>query len=178
MYEDNAQDFPKDYRNYYNAGMLYAKQPATLDKAVNMIRKFLSMKDTMPTLWIQMGHLYGKMGKPKQEIDAYQQYIQRDASNPDACEEIGVTLLNKKMVNDAMVFLEMANALKPNEPDFMYQLSRGYVKTERLTDAMPLLEKAEKLKPNDEKIQNLYNYVLQRAGKSQKPDSNPKNDAW
>ena len=178
MYEDNAQDFPKDYRNYYNAGMLYAKQTATLDKAVTMIRKFLSMKDTLPTLWIQMGHLYGKMGKPKQEIEAYQQYIQRDASNPDACEDIGVTLLDKKMVNDAMVFLEMANALKPNEPDFMYQLSRGYVKTDRLTDAMPLLEKAEKLKPNDDKIQNLYNYVLQRAGKSQKPDSNQKNDAW
>jgi Flp pilus assembly protein TadD len=60
----------------------------------------------------------------------------------------------------------------------MYQLSRGYVKTDRLSDAMPLLEKAEKLKPNDEKIQSLYNYVLQRAGKTQKPDSNPKNDPW
>jgi tetratricopeptide (TPR) repeat protein len=178
MYEENAQDFPKDYRNYYNAGMMYAKQPATLEKAVAMIRKFLSMKDTLPTLWIEMGHIYGKMGKLKQEIDSYQQYIQRDASNPDACEEIGVTLLDKRMANDAMVFLEMANALKANEPDFMYQLSRGYVKTDRLADAMPLLEKAEKLKPNDDKIQNLYNFVLQRAGKSQKSDTNPKNDAW
>jgi tetratricopeptide (TPR) repeat protein len=179
LYEENAQEFPRDYRNYYNAGMLYSKQPATLDKAIAMIRKFISLKDTIPTLWIEMGKIYGRMGKPKQEIDAYQQYIQRDASNPDACEDIGVTLLNKRMINDAMVFLEMANALKPNEPDFMYQLGRGYVKTERITDAMPLLEKAEKLKPGDDKIQSLYNYVLQRAGgKAQKPDGNAKNDPW
>jgi tetratricopeptide (TPR) repeat protein len=178
MYEENTQDFPKDYRNYYNAGLQYSKQTTTLDKAVTMIRKFLAQKDTLPTLWIEMGRIYGRMGKSKQEIEAYQQYIQHDASNPDACEGIGVTLLDKRMVNDAMVFLEMANALKPNEPDFMYQLSRGYVKTDRLTDALPILEKAEKLKPNDEKIQSLYNYVLQRAGKAQKPDSNQKNDPW
>jgi len=178
MYEENTQDFPKDVRNYFSAGMLYSRQPATLEKAVTLVRKFLSLKDTVPTLWIELGKMYGRMGKPKQEIDAYQQYIQRDASNPAACEDIGITLLNKRMVNDAMVFLEMANALKSNDPDFMFQLSRGYVKTERLTDAIPLLEKAEKLKPNDEKIQSLYNYVLQRAGKTQKADSNSKNDPW
>jgi tetratricopeptide (TPR) repeat protein len=178
MYEENTRDFPKDLRNYYNAGVLYSRQTSTLEKSIEMIRKFISLRDTLPMLWVEMGRIYGKMGKPKQEIDAYQQYIQRDASNPGECEDIGVSLLNKHMINDAMVFLEMANALKPNEPDFMYQLSRGYVKTDRLTDALPLLEKAEKLKPNDENIQSLYNYVLQRAGKGQKSDANAKNDPW
>jgi tetratricopeptide (TPR) repeat protein len=176
MYEENALKSPRDYRNYFGAGLLYAKQPANLEKAVTFLKKGLALKDTMPLLWIEIGKIYGQLGRPKQETEAYQSYIQHDATNADACEEIGVILLNKRLTNDAMVFLEMANALKANTPDFMYQLARGYVKTDRLTDALPLLEKAEKLKQDDEKIKSLYNFVLQKtsSGKttSGKQDAN------
>ena len=178
MYEQNAVLFPKDVRNFLGAGLLYAKQPATLEKASFFLKKFLSQKDSLPALWIDLGKIYGKTGKQKLELDAYQQYIQRDASNPLACEDIGVTLLEKRLANDAMVFLEMANALKPNEPDFMYQLSRGYVKTERYSDALPLLEKADKMRSNDAKIQSLYNFVLQHSAKPQKTGANAKKEAW
>jgi tetratricopeptide (TPR) repeat protein len=163
IYEENLAKNPKDYRNYLGAGLLYAKQPANLEKAAMLLKKGLSLKDTLPLMWIEIGKIYGKLGKPKLETEAYQTYIQHDATNPDACEDIGITLLNRRLFNDAMVFLEMANALKANTPDYMYQLARGYVKTDRLTDALPLLEKAEKLKQDDEKIKSLYNFVLQKA---------------
>ncbi|HUI90867.1 MAG TPA: tetratricopeptide repeat protein [Chitinivibrionales bacterium] len=171
-YEENTVQYPKDYRNYFGAGLIYAKQPANMEKALALLKKGLSIKDTIPQLWLEMGRMYGKLGKIKQEVEAYQNFIQRDASNPDACEEIGVTLLNKHMLNDAMVFLEMANALKAGNPDYMYQLARGYVKTDRIADALPLLEKAEKLKPDDDKIKSLYNFVLQKSsgGGGQAPD--------
>jgi tetratricopeptide (TPR) repeat protein len=179
-YEENTVQSPRDYRSYFGAGLLYAKQPAYAEKAVTLLRKGLSIKDTIPELWLEIGKMNGKLGKTKQEIEAYQNFIQRDASNPDACEEIGITLLNKHLTNDAMVFLEMANALKANSPDFMYQLARGYVKTDRIADALPLLEKAEKLKPDDEKIKSLYNFVLQKtsSGTTQGQKQDPKNDAW
>jgi tetratricopeptide (TPR) repeat protein len=163
MYEENLLKNPRDYRNYFGAGLQYAKQPANLEKAAMYLKKGLSLKDTLPLLWIEVGTIYGKLGKPKLETEAYQSYIQHDATNPDACAEIGIVLLNKREFNDAMVFLEMANALKANTPEFMYQLARGYVKTDRLADAMPLLEKAEKLSPDDEKIKSLYNFVLQKT---------------
>ena len=179
-YEENTVQSPRDYRNYFGAGLIYAKQPANMEKALALLKKGLSLKDTIPQLWLEIGRMYGKLGKIKQEVEAYQNFIQRDASNPDACEEIGVTLLNKHMLNDAMVFLEMANALKANSPDFMFQLARGYVKTDRVADALPLLEKAEKLKPDDEKIKSLYNFVLQKTsggGQGQKLDAKS-SDAW
>jgi tetratricopeptide (TPR) repeat protein len=169
MYEENTQDFPRDYRNFYAAGMLYSKQGTNLEKAATMLKKCISIRDTIPALWLEIGRIYGKLGKTKQEVEVYQSYIQHDASNPDACEEIGITLLNKRMVNDAMVFLEMANALKQDDPSFMYQLARGYVKTDRTSEALPLLQKADQLKPGDEKIRSLLNFVLQRTGAPDKP---------
>jgi tetratricopeptide (TPR) repeat protein len=118
--------------------------------------------------------MYGKMEKQNKEIDAYHQYIQRDASNPDSCEKIGVILADKGLVNDAMVFLEMANALKPDQPDFIFRLGAEYAGTDRLTDALPLLEKAKNLKPNDEKVHSLYNDVRQRMEKMRKAGSDAK----
>ncbi len=116
MFEENLVKWPKDYRNYFGAGMLYAKQPAYMEKGAAYLRKGLSLKDTLPLLYIEVGKIYGRLNKQKQETEAYQSYIQHDATNPDACEEIGVILLNKRLFNDAMVFLEMANALKANTP--------------------------------------------------------------
>jgi tetratricopeptide (TPR) repeat protein len=163
MYEENLLKWPREYRNYFGAGILYSKQAAYTEKAATYLKKGLALKDTLPLLWIEVGKIYAKLGKTKPETEAYQNYIQHDATNPDACEGIGVTLLNQRMFNDAMVFLEMANALKANTPDFMYELARGYVKTDRLADAQPLLEKAENLSPEDEKIKSLYNFVLQKT---------------
>jgi|WetSurMetagenome_2_1015567.scaffolds.fasta_scaffold00249_3 tetratricopeptide (TPR) repeat protein len=177
IYEENAVKSPRDYRNYLGAGLLYSKQPAGLEKAATYLKKALSLKDTLPLLWVEVGKIYGKLGKSKLETEAYQTFIQHDATDADACEEIGVILLGKRMFNDAMVFLEMANALKANTPDYMFQLARGYLKTDRLADALPLLEKAEKLKPGDEKIRSLYNYVLQKTSSgtttSGKQNANP-----
>jgi len=175
-YEENTVAFPSDFRNFYGAGMLYSQQPAMLSKAATLLTKFLSMKDTIPSLWLSLGKIYGQLGNDKQELEMYQQFIQRDASNPEACEEIGVALLNKHKENDAMVFLEMANALHPNDADYMFALSRGYVRINKLTEALPLLEKAEKLKPSDDKIHAMYNFVLQKSEKSN--SGTTKNADW
>jgi tetratricopeptide (TPR) repeat protein len=172
-YEENTAQSPGDCRNYFGAGLLFAKQASNQEKAAMLLRKGLSLKDTLPVLWMELGKMYGKLGKSKQELEAYQYYIQRDASNPDACEEIGVILLNKRLVNDAMVFLEMANALKENNPDFMFQLARGYLKTDRNAEALSLLEKTVKLKPNDEKIKSLYIFVQQKANSAKTPGKKP-----
>jgi len=162
-YEENAQKYPKDYRNYFGAGMFYAKQQGQLEKAAALLKKALSLKDTLPVLWLELGKIYNKLNKTQEELSAYQNYIQRDPSNPEACIEIGINLMNKRLVNEAMVYLEMANALKPNTPEYMYQLARGYIKADKMQEAVPLLEKAEKLDPNNEKIKALYNYVLQKT---------------
>jgi tetratricopeptide (TPR) repeat protein len=45
------------------------------------------------------------------------------------------------MPADAMMFLEMANALKPNDQKIMPMLARGYMRTGRLDEGLKLLER-------------------------------------
>jgi tetratricopeptide (TPR) repeat protein len=164
MYERNTIKFPKEYRNYYEAARLYSKQNATFDKAVTLLKKCVALKDTVPFLWQVLGRLYGQMGKTSQELDAYRKYIQKDTPSADVCEDIGTSLFKRNMINESIVYLELACALSPENPDFLYQLARGYEKTNRLSDAIPLLKKADQLKPGQEKIQTFLNYVLLRSG--------------
>jgi tetratricopeptide (TPR) repeat protein len=160
MYEDNTMAFPNDYRNYLYSGLYYSKRQATFDKAIAMLKRCSTLADSIPIVWMEMGQVYGKLGRNKEEVEAYRQFIQRDPSNPEASGRIGEILLSKHNVNDAMVFLETANALKPNDPKFMMLLAQGYLSTDRGGEALGLLEKCEKLKPDDlgikEQLYGLY----------------------
>jgi tetratricopeptide (TPR) repeat protein len=82
------------------------------------------------------------------------------------CEEIGTSLLKRGMLNESTVYLELACALDPENAEYLYQLARGYEKTNRLSDAIPILKKADQLKPGTEKIQTFLNYCQLRAGTS------------
>jgi tetratricopeptide (TPR) repeat protein len=166
MYEDNALIFPKDYRNFMHSGLYYAKRPATYDKAISLLKKCAAIADSIPSVWMELGQIYGKLGKNKDEVDAYRQFIQLDASNPDASGKIGEILLAKNNVNDAMVFLETANALKPNDPKFMMLLAQGYLQTDRPDQALSLLEKSEKLKPEDMSIKEQLYALYEKKGDS------------
>jgi tetratricopeptide (TPR) repeat protein len=164
MYEDNAQLFPKDYRNFMYAGLFYAKRPATYDKAVSLLKKCAALADSIPSVWMELGQIYGKLGKNKEEVEAYRQFIQLDAGNPDASGRIGEILLAKNNVNDAMVFLETANALRPNDPKFMMLLAQGYLQTDRPDEAISLLEKSERLKPEDVSIKEQLFALYEKKG--------------
>jgi len=170
MYERNTLKYPKDYRNYYEAARLYSKEKTTHAAATVMLKKCIAIKDTVPFLWQVLGRIYGENGQTKLELDAYQRYIQKDTPNGDICEELGISLLNRNLVNESIVYLELACALKPDNANFLYQLARGYEKTNRLPDALPLLQKADMLSPGQEKIKSFLSYVQLRIGKTEISD--------
>ncbi|HEX7511415.1 MAG TPA: tetratricopeptide repeat protein, partial [Chitinivibrionales bacterium] len=166
MYEHNTLKYPRDYRNYYEAARLYSKEKTTHGAAAIIIKKCIAIKDTVPFLWQVLGRIYGETGQVKLELDAYQKYISHDTPNPDICEELGISLLNRNLINESIVYLELACALKPDNANFLYQLARGYEKTNRLPDALPLLQKANMLSPGQEKIKSFLSYVMLRLGKA------------
>jgi tetratricopeptide (TPR) repeat protein len=167
MYEENSVKYPDEYRNYYEAARLYSKEREGHEKAAIMIKKCIAIKDTVPFLWLVLGRIYGKMNTTQLEIDAYQNYIQKGTPNINACEEIGVSLLDRSLANEAMVYLEMACTLRPDNRDYMFQLARGYEKTNRLADALPIAMKADQLKPGNAELQSLLGYIKMRMEKKQ-----------
>jgi tetratricopeptide (TPR) repeat protein len=145
MYEDNIKKYPNDYRNYLKLGSIYSKQKATQTKGIRYLEKCASLADTISRVWFDLGQMYSEMGRSQDMLKAFRKYIQIDQQNVDQILRIGEILLVKRMVDDAMVFLEMANALRDNDPKIMTLLARGYIITKRREDGAKLIEKVIKL---------------------------------
>jgi tetratricopeptide (TPR) repeat protein len=145
MYEENIKAYPNDYRNYFKLGSAYAKQQATAAKGIKYLERCSTLADTIPQVWLDLGQLYGTMNRNQDMLNAFRKYIQLDQQNVDAILKIGEALLGKKMTDDAMMFLEMANSLKDNDPKIMTLLARGYLMTKRRDEGAKLIEKVIKV---------------------------------
>jgi tetratricopeptide (TPR) repeat protein len=157
MYEENTVAFPNDYRNFLRAGLYLAQQPVGFEKAIPMLKKSIALRDSTPAVWLQLGIVYGKMGNNKEEVEAYRQFIQRDPTNIEACIKMSSNLMKKGNAQDALLFIETANTLKPNDPAIMAMLAEAYTKTGRIDQAIGLYEKTEQLQPEDLTVkENLF----------------------
>jgi len=168
LYEANSVEYPKDYRNLLYAGLYFAKDEDSQDKALALMKKCAALADTIPSLWLAMGEVYSKLGKSREELESYNKFIQLDPQNADACTKFGETLLAKKKTDDALKFLEIANTLKNNDPKIMVLLTRGYIATNRPANALEYLEKADRLKPGDDTIKAMLFDLYKQTNQPQK----------
>jgi tetratricopeptide (TPR) repeat protein len=152
IYEDNVSAFPGDYRNMLRLGILYAKDKTTLSKSATLLKRASTIADTIPAMWIEMAQVYNKLGNEQGELDAYKKLITMDPQNLDANKRLGMLLMKRGSVSDAMVYLEMANTLSPKDADIMTLLGQGYIKTNRPKDAIDVLVKAKALKADNPDI--------------------------
>lgn len=149
LFETNTRSYPADYRNFLKAGMLLASRKEMLERSVDYLRRVTELASEKPEVWLELARVYGKMGKPAEELDAYKKYAETNPQSMEANSRIGTLLMNKGMRNEAMVYLELANTLKPDEPEIMVLLADGYHRTGRLTEAVDLLVKAKAKKPEE-----------------------------
>jgi tetratricopeptide (TPR) repeat protein len=141
IYEENASNYPRDHRNFLKAGIYYSRKNNT-GKAQQMFEKCVAISDTISRAWYELGMMYGSQGKDREMLKAFQKFISIEAKNADAILKVGEYLLvTRNMPADAMMFLEMANALKPNDPKIMPMLARGYMRTGRNDEGLKLLER-------------------------------------
>jgi tetratricopeptide (TPR) repeat protein len=141
MYEDNIKAYPGDYRNYFKLGNTYAKDPATAAKGVKYLEQCAALADSVPQVWFDLGQLYATMNNGPEMLKAFRKYISLDKTNAGAILKIGETLLSKQMPDQALVFLEMANTLKADDPRTMTLLARAYLQNKRRDDAAKMIEK-------------------------------------
>lgn len=145
MYKENLIAFPKDHRNYMKLGVYYSRQKGGEQSAIKYLEKVTVLTDTMPKVWLELGSLYLRMKKDQSMINAYRKYLEVAPEDAEAIGKIGEILLSRKMVDDAMVFLEIANSQKENDPKLMTLLARGYIMTKRRKEGADLLEKVVRI---------------------------------
>jgi tetratricopeptide (TPR) repeat protein len=108
------------------------------------------------------------MNRSKDMLRAYRKFIEIDPENAEATSKIGEALLTRNMVDDAMVFLEMANALKENDPRIMTMLAKGYIRTNRSQEGAKLIEKVVKIAKGsiDDELRVVLADVYLESGKN------------
>ena len=168
IYETNTKDFPIDYRNFLRLGVLYSEKKETLQKAIPMLKRVTELAATVPGAWLELARVHGKMSNDEEELRAYMRYAETEPQNIEANTRIGILLMRKGQTNEAMVYLEMANAHQPNDPAVMAMLARGYIRTDRTNEALDLLNKAKAAKKDDPEIRFQLFEVYQRAGQKDK----------
>jgi tetratricopeptide (TPR) repeat protein len=152
IYEANLKAFPGDVRNSLRLGLLYSQGKDTREKAVPLLQKSAAAADKEPKLWLDIAAVYGSMNRDDDELAAYQKYTRADPQHVEANKRIGTLLMRKGDYSKAMVSLEIANTMSPNDPSVMALIAKGYARTKRNKEALDILVKAKAAKPNDQDI--------------------------
>ncbi|MBN1575136.1 MAG: tetratricopeptide repeat protein [Chitinispirillaceae bacterium] len=168
IYEKNIVRYPSDYRNFLRLGLMYSERKELLPKAVPLFRRVTELADSIPSVWLELGKIYGKMGNDDEELKAYRRYAEIDPQNIEANRRMGTILMRKDQYNEGIVFLEIANTLQPNDPEVMPVLAKGYVKTGRTEEAVALLNKAKEKKNDDPEIRFQLFELYQKSGQREK----------
>ncbi len=149
LFESNIRTYPADYRNFLKAGTIMSSKKETLGKSVEYLRRVTELASEKPDVWLEMARVYGKLRKTTEELDAYKRFAESNPQSIEANSRIGTLLMQKGLRNEAMVYLELANTLKPDDPDIMILLAEGYQRTGRINDAVDLLVKAKTKRPEE-----------------------------
>jgi len=154
IYEANMKTFSDDARNGLRLGLLYSQSKDTKEKekAVPLLQKSASAADKEPKLWLDIAAVYGSMNREADELAAYQKYVRTDPQHVEANKRIGTLLMRKGDYSGAMISLELANTMSPNDPAVMVLLAKGYARTKRNKEAINMLQKAKAAKPGDPDI--------------------------
>jgi tetratricopeptide (TPR) repeat protein len=168
IYTNNIKQFPNDYRNFMRLGLLLSSNQATLAKAALYLKRTTTLAETIPSVWLELGKMYQKLGKEQDELDAYRKYIRTDPQHPEANKRIGILLARQGQYTEAMIFLEIANTIAPDDPDVMAALAKGYTATNRYNEAMELLKKAKVKRPDDPDIRFALFDLYQKTGQKDK----------
>ncbi|MDR0330965.1 MAG: tetratricopeptide repeat protein, partial [Chitinispirillales bacterium] len=168
IYEANLKAFPNDIRNSLRLGLLYSQKKETQQKAMPLLQKSTAAADKNPKLWLEIAEVYGTMNRDADELAAYQKYSRTDPQHVDANKRIGTLLMRKGDFSNAMVHLEIANTMSPNDPSVMALIARGYMRTKRSKEAAEILVKAKAAKPDDADIRYQLYEVYALTGQHQK----------
>jgi tetratricopeptide (TPR) repeat protein len=168
VYLENTRLFPKDYRNFLQAGLLLSMDSMSIGKAAEMLKTASMLVDSIPILWEKLAQAYGKLSNVDSELQALQKLLTLQPQNIEANKRASMILIKRKQATQAIVYLETVLMHSPNDVPIMLMLADGYRETKRAEQALELLVKAKNIEPKNLEVRNRLYEIYKQSGQGQK----------
>jgi tetratricopeptide (TPR) repeat protein len=166
LYEKNIDDFPRDHRNYLRLGLMEAKSKNTAARGISLLKKAVSLADTIPEAWLEIARAYRQLGKHDDELAALKVFVASEPQHPEANARIGQLMLTKGDTDKALEKLEQAREEASDDPAVLRSLAQGYARTGRYDEAIETLVAAKKKAPRDVSIRRPLVDLYRRTGRT------------
>jgi len=142
-YQKNMKVFPDDYRNFFRFGVLLVEVEEAYKDAIEYLQRAISLNDTIAQAYVTLAQCYEHTEQPQKQLEAYMAFSRQNPQHFETNKKIGLLLMEKGQLEEAMVYLETANSLQQGDPAVLRQLGYGYIQTGRKPEAVGLLVKAK-----------------------------------
>lgn len=166
LYEKNIKEFPRDHRNYLRLGLLEAGNKETAARGVSLLKRAVSLADTIPEAWLEIARAYRRLGRHDDELSALKVFVAAEPQHPEANARIGELMLTKGETDKALEKLEKARAKASDDPKVLQALARGYARTGRYDEAIGALKQAAEKSPDDPSVHRLLADLYGRTGRN------------
>jgi tetratricopeptide (TPR) repeat protein len=112
-----------------------------------------------------------RKGGPRNAIALFQQALELDPLNRDACHGLGLLLADSNRHNEALAVLKLARECGPETADLLHALGRVCLQAERTASAIHYLERAFELEPGHFGVRR----ALGELGRKPRPPQRPRN---
>lgn len=149
---------PTDYRTHLCIGELQTFQGNYRD-AITSYEQTMRLNPTLKEGWVNYGYCYDQLGRYKEAINIFTKGIQRDSTNCLLFNNRGFTYLNIRMLDKALVDIQMAVSLCPEEMMPKVSLGEYYYLLDQYDDALLHLNTALSIQDGSESARRTGYFV-------------------
>jgi len=142
------------------------------NEAVTAFQQALKLSPMNVKAEDNLGLSYDGLGRQQEAEEAYRNAIRWQSQllqeDPGPYLDLGILLIDKNRLQDAIPYLRQASQISPHEPKAHEQLGRAYAGVGRLPEAQVELEKAVEASPNDGALHYVLGQIYRREGMKDK----------
>lgn len=158
---------PKDVQAWYYLGRIKYNENR-FEEAVTAFRKCLDLDPRNVKAKDNLGLAYQGLGRTADALDAFQAAINWQEPSLDKNAgpflNMGILLLEKNQVDQAMKYLLNAAAIAPNDSRTHEQLGKAYSRQDQFEKAQAELEKGVALSPDSSSLHFMLGQVYRKRG--------------
>ncbi len=140
-------------------------QAGQIGQAERVYRKILEFDAEQPQVWYLLGAACQSLGLPEEACHCFEQALARRPQHAEAHNHLGVVLVQRERLDEAVAHFRQALELKPRDPEALSNLGLALLQLKRSSEAETQFRQLLELRPGDAKARQHLDQALRAQGK-------------